>query len=545
VILLSKFSRSNSNFSRIRVQLNAAHASFVASSAPNRAARRSMINNEKGKLRNLSYLKDERGSDQNILFEDSRDEHYNRYSNDDINNFIGDRSRRHKEIRESGEAENNHDNREEYDDFRSRDYRNDNTSSWMPYDYKSSDNFLKNDGSNRMDYDDIRGRYENDKDDYKCSNDFSKNEGINRMEYDDIRDRYDNVDVDSDTRGYNSIRYSNSDENITRFNDTGYNSNDISDTNRSIRGDQEYSVMKGYDDSRYQEYSDDENNAGCDSPDRGFQGSSSDHISFNDHIDRYQESVMNNTQDEVPFNHPHEGYHGSSSDQESSRDQVVSIAPETLSDKAGRWYAKFANKKIKEETIETPLIEGDEGEDIETVKLQVDMKKGFPTEGYNKKRPNTEIDIPNMQDIDTGEKDSLRGKRLYEEGNHRNSYTDVSNRNRKEHNRYDDRKMEMYYRAEDDTNSRVRDVQSSWNDSRERHGGQGISRYSSSNPSENYCDKNKECDRDRSYRRGASDRMDSRDRDFSYDRQSSSGNVRRGSGESYYRLLFLKLVFLT
>jgi hypothetical protein len=356
-----------------------------------------------------------------------------------------------------------------------------------------------------MEYADIRGTYGNKNDDYKNSNNFSKDDGSDRMEYGDIRGTYDNVDnLDSDTRGY-----SNSDENVTRFNDTGYNSNDISDMNRSIRGDQKYG-KNSYDDMRYQECSDDEDKVGCD------------------------------TQDEVPPNHPHESYHGSSSDPEPSRDQVISAAPETLSDQAGSWYAKFANKKITEETIEAPSIQVDRDKDNEIADFHVDIKNKFPTERYDKKNSSPEMNTPTV-DVDTREKDGLGGKRLYEEGNNRNSYTDLNNRNIKD-NRYD-RKMEMYYRAEDDTDSRVRDVQSSWDDSRERRGGQGSSRYSSTNPRDNYDDKSKEYDRDRSNTRGASNRMDNKDRDFTYDRQSSSGTVRRGSKESYHRLLLLKLIF--
>jgi hypothetical protein len=513
VILLSKFSRTNSTFSKMRVQLNAAHATFVASAAPDRAARRSRMNHENGKLKMSAHLKDDRRSDQNIPFEDSKEEYYNRYSNDDISNFIGDRKRRSKETRESDVAENDYENRLEYDDFRNRDYGNDSSSSRMPYDHDDSNYFVKYDGSDRMKYDDTRGRY------------------------DDVNTR------DGGAIAYDSIRCSNSDENMTRFDDIRYNDDDVSDTNRSMRGDQEYSVQNSYDDMRYQEYSanDEKDDVACNSPDRVYQGSSSDHDSYNDQIASYQE--FNSTKDMIPSDHLHEGYQCSSSERESFRDEVAPIAQETLSDKAGIWYAKFANKNANKDVMnEAPLIDLERENNYDSTDVRVDKERDFPKERFDKKRPRTEIDITNSRDSNIDAKDSLRGKVLYEVGESRESYTGTNNKNKKETDYdYDDRKMELYYRADDDTNSRVRDVQSTWNDSRELHRGQGSSRYSSNNRNDNHYDTNKEYDRDRSYRRTASDRTDGRGRDFSYASQSSFDDVRRGSSDSYHRLLLLNL----
>jgi hypothetical protein len=314
-----------------------------------------------------------------------------------------------------------------------------------------------------------------------------------------------------------------------------------------MRGDQEYSVQNNYDDMRYEEYSanDEKDDVACNSPDRVYQGSSNDHDSYNDQITSYQECKLNNTKDRIPSDHPHEGYQGSSSEQESFRDEVAPIAQETLSDKAGSWYAKFANKNTsKDEMSEAPLSDLDRENNNDRADVLVDRESEFPKERFDKKRPRTEIDVINSRDSNIDEKDSLRGKVQYEEGNSRDSYTSTNNKSRKgtAYN-YDDRKMELFYRADDDTNSRVRDVQSTWNDSRELHRGQGSSRYSSNNRNDNHYDTKKEYDRDRSYRRAASDRTDGRERDFSYASQSSFDDVRRGSSDSYHRLLLLNLYF--
>jgi hypothetical protein len=191
---------------------------------------------------------------------------------------------------------------------------------------------------------------------------------------------------------------------------------------------------------------------------------------------------------------------------------------------------------------EAPLIDLERENNYDSTDVRVDKERDFPKERFDKKRPRTEIDITNSRDSNIDAKDSLRGKVLYEVGESRESYTGTNNKNKKETDYdYDDRKMELYYRADDDTNSRVRDVQSTWNDSRELHRGQGSSRYSSNNRNDNHYDTNKEYDRDRSYRRTASDRTDGRGRDFSYASQSSFDDVRRGSSDSYHRLLLLNL----